>query len=644
MKYRPEIDGLRAIAILPVIFFHAGFDGFSGGYIGVDIFYVISGYLITSLILSEKDCGTFKLANFYERRARRILPALFFVMAICMPFAWALLLPQDLKAFSESIVAVVTFVSNIFFWRTSGYFEQASELKPLLHTWSLSVEEQFYLFFPLLLLALWRFGKQKITFALVTIFFASLTFAHLDSKHNPNAAFFLLPTRVWELLVGAFIPFYFQRAKVKFHNLYANEFASLIGFSLIIFSIAKFDSAIPYPSLYTLAPTLGAALIIIYGQSNTTIGRLLSTTPFTFIGLLSYSTYLWHQPLFAFARRATQPTTFELAALCAISVLLAYISWKFIETPFRQKVKFNQKQIFTYSILGIIIFICIGSYGIWRKGDLGQVSGEKKDFLAYFDNTSPEWQYSEKLDLFRKIRNECNFFDIPKYRIGQQTRTPLTTIDSSCYTNPEDKKIVFIWGDSHAQRLYWGLKQNQPTNWTLLQVASSGCSPKIIYKENKQDYCDYSNWFAIQKIQTLKPQVVLIGQNIDHNPDDMKTIAKFLLLQGASKVIFTGPTPHWRIGLPYVIASEHFKQTPRYITAGLDKSILTLDHHLKNNFPESERVKYISLIDYFCNTNGCITHFGNDIRTGISSNDEGHLTPTSSIHLAKDLLGDIVFK
>lgn len=174
MKYRPEIDGLRAIAILPVIFFHAGFDGFSGGYIGVDIFYVISGYLITSLILSEKDSGTFKLANFYERRARRILPALFFVMAICMPFAWALLLPQDLKAFSESIVAVVTFVSNIFFWRTTGYFEQASELKPLLHTWSLSVEEQFYLFFPLIILTLWRFGKQKIIFTLASIFFASL--------------------------------------------------------------------------------------------------------------------------------------------------------------------------------------------------------------------------------------------------------------------------------------------------------------------------------------------------------------------------------------------------------------------------------------------------------------------------------------
>jgi peptidoglycan/LPS O-acetylase OafA/YrhL len=213
MLYRKEIDGLRALAVMPVIFFHAGFTVFSGGYIGVDIFFVISGYLITSIILVELKSETFSIVNFYERRARRVLPALFLVVAVSLPFAWLWLSPLQLKNFSASLVAVSTFSSNILFWITSGYFDSAAELKPLLHTWSLAVEEQYYLFFPIFLVLTWRFGTRRVIALLVVFFIASLAVAQILVASKADFAFFLLPTRGWELLIGAFIAYYLEEKK-----------------------------------------------------------------------------------------------------------------------------------------------------------------------------------------------------------------------------------------------------------------------------------------------------------------------------------------------------------------------------------------------------------------------------------------------
>ena len=208
MKYRREIDGLRALAVLPVIFFHAGFEAFSGGFVGVEVFFVISGYLITTIILSELEQGKFSILNFYERRARRILPALFLVMLVCIYFAWVWLLPSDMKKFSLSLVAVSVFASNILFWRESGYFDTDTALKPLLHTWSLAVEEQYFVLFPLFLMLLWRLGKRWILIILATVFVASLSLAQWGAYAQPDTAFYLLPTRGWELLIGAFAAFY----------------------------------------------------------------------------------------------------------------------------------------------------------------------------------------------------------------------------------------------------------------------------------------------------------------------------------------------------------------------------------------------------------------------------------------------------
>lgn len=208
MKYRKEIDGLRALAVLPVILFHAGFTTFSGGYVGVDIFFVISGYLITTIIVDEMDKGSFSLLNFYERRARRILPALFFVMLCTLPFAWFWMLPQDLKIFSQSLVAVPIFGSNVLFWLTGGYFDTASELKPLLHTWSLAVEEQYYVLFPVFLMLAWKLGKKWIISLLALVAIVSVIAAQWGSATHPSFTLYLLPTRAFEILIGALISLY----------------------------------------------------------------------------------------------------------------------------------------------------------------------------------------------------------------------------------------------------------------------------------------------------------------------------------------------------------------------------------------------------------------------------------------------------
>ena len=361
MKYRAEIDGLRALAVLPVILFHAGFEWFSGGFVGVDVFFVISGYLITTIIISEMAEGKFSIVNFYERRARRILPALFFVMAACLPFAWLWLTPTDLKYFGQSLVAVSTFSSNILFWSESGYFDNAAELKPLLHTWSLAVEEQYYILFPIFLMLTWRLGIKWVLILLSGVFFISLGVAQWGAYNSPPAAFFLLPTRGWELLIGVFAAFYLKyNTHLKSHSL--NQALSLLGFGMIVYSITAFDKTTPFPGLYALIPTIGTGLLILCTVPKTFVHKLLSLKFIVGIGLISYSTYLWHQPLLAFARHRLLGDVSDLIliALCIASLVMAWFSWRFVEGPFRNKHTITRNKVFLFSIVGIGIFCSLG--------------------------------------------------------------------------------------------------------------------------------------------------------------------------------------------------------------------------------------------------------------------------------------------
>lgn len=369
MTYRPEIDGLRAIAVLPVIMFHAGFSQMSGGYVGVDVFFVISGFLITGILARELDAGRFSLLGFYERRARRILPALFLVLLVTAVVGSLVMLPYELAALGRGILAVLLFVSNVLFWRESGYFAGESELNPLLHTWSLAVEEQYYILFPVVLWACWRWFPKGVVPFLLVVTLGSLALAEFLSTRMPSSNFYLLPTRAWELLAGSLTALYLLRRRAP--QGWLAEALSLAGMCAIAFAVLTYDAGTPFPSLWAMAPVLGTVAIIVAASPATLVGKLLGTAPFVGIGLISYSAYLWHQPLFAFARLLDpdhHPQQGIMLLLAGGALVLAWLSWRFVERPFRRRDAFTRGRIFALSGLTSAAFAAIAAVSILSGG------------------------------------------------------------------------------------------------------------------------------------------------------------------------------------------------------------------------------------------------------------------------------------
>lgn len=407
MQYRREIDGLRAVAVLPVILFHAGFSVFSGGYVGVDVFFVISGYLITSILISELEQGNFSILRFYERRARRILPALFFVMLACLPFAYMWMVPSQLEEFAQSIFAVSLFLSNWLFWSQTGYFGTAAELKPLLHTWSLAVEEQYYLLFPILMIALWRFGRRSVLFVVVIIGILSLLLSEWGWRNEPEINFFFTFSRFWELMVGSICAFLTVGRSLK-----SNNVLSAIGFAAIVFAIFVFDENTPFPSVYALVPVVGTALIILFCRQGTWVAKLLSMRAFVGIGLISYSAYLWHQPLFAFARlrSLTEPSQVLMAVLAMAALLLAWATWRWVEQPFRKRknpLLVTRRSVFVASGAVGAVFFAIGLAGSLSGGNFPNRFDQRNvDLIAAMQESNYTWENKNKLRM-RQFENNA---------------------------------------------------------------------------------------------------------------------------------------------------------------------------------------------------------------------------------------------
>jgi len=389
MIYRKEIDGLRALAVLPVMLFHAGFKTFSGGFVGVDIFFVISGYLITSIIIKEINEEQFSLLNFYERRARRILPALYFIIIVTIPFAFFFMHPDDLDNYGQSLVANIFFANNILLWMTSGYWSAAIEFKPLVHTWSLAVEEQYYLIFPILMIIIWPLGRKFIFWFILILGILSLVASHAASKDFVVGNFYLLPTRIWELMMGALAALFLEKRNevLSSLNYKIKNLLSLIGFALIVFSIFSFDKNTPFPSFWALFPTFGTLLIILFSDKKNFIGNFLCFKPLVKVGLISYSLYLWHQPLFAFTRLQgfSPPNDLYYIFFIIISFPLAYFSWRFIEIPFRDIKIFNSKKFFIYLSLTAFLILSLGLIIYKNSGFYNQYDEMKSPFSEAFD-------------------------------------------------------------------------------------------------------------------------------------------------------------------------------------------------------------------------------------------------------------------
>jgi peptidoglycan/LPS O-acetylase OafA/YrhL len=405
IAYRREVDGLRAVAVVPVVLFHAGIPGIGGGYIGVDVFFVISGFLITSIILEEQAAGTFTLLGFYERRARRVLPALFVVMLASVATAWMVLLPDAFVHFGKSLASASAFASNIFFWQTSGYFAPAAEDIPLLHTWSLAVEEQYYLFFPILLLALPAVRRDRLVLVLAGIAIASLAFAEWAWRAAPQANFYLLPSRAWELMVGALLAVALSRHELSAYlGRRTRNILALAGLLMVTGAMVYFDAETPVPSVYAIVPVLGAALIVAASGRDTLVGRLLGSPPFVFVGLISYSIYLWHVPLLSFAKATLlDPPSLELRlSMIAATFALAVLTWRFVETPMRRRNLFGRGTVLSSAIV-ISSLLAIGGVGIAAN------DGFRSRFQSYFIAFDKEgartatWAFVEQAEADDKI-------------------------------------------------------------------------------------------------------------------------------------------------------------------------------------------------------------------------------------------------
>lgn len=628
MKYRAEIDGLRALAVVPVILFHAGFGLFSGGFVGVDVFFVISGYLITTLLIEDIENNRFSIVHFYERRARRILPALFIVMLVCIPFAWVWMLPNQMKDFSRSLVAVSLFASNIRFWQDSGYFAAGAEEKPLLHTWSLAVEEQYYVLFPIFLFFACRFGKNRVFWIIVVLAAISLALSEWGWRSDASANFYLAPTRAWELFAGSIAAFVIRKRGVQ-----ANNVLSLLGLAAIIFAIFAYDESTPFPSIYALVPVIGVVLLVLFAEKDTLAAKLLSTKLLVGIGLVSYSVYLWHQPLFVFARVRSldAPSASLMLSLSAMSIILGVLSWKIVEQPFRRKSQFSRRFIFSVSLSFGVVFIFLGMFiektdvfeNLFVKGlneDLQKVVG----LVAFAKDKDPDfvekWQYGK-----------CFYGD---------------DLDSFSFYNKEQclrldpsRKNVLLVGDSHAAQWYFALKQNYQ-NVNVLQATASGCRPLIGTDGDKR--CTDLREYIFNEFLPQNPIDAVIISARWREEEVTKSLRNTIdYLRNFSKNIYViGPTVEYYDALPYIyLKFAKFEGGNKYeqnfsqinVESWVDTKIFSLSEVIESLTIES-KAYYVSVVDLVCSGEKCssLTPAGK-----LMAFDHGHLTLDGSDYIVK---------
>ena len=498
INYRPEIDGLRAIAVVAVILYHTqitilGHQPFKGGFIGVDIFFVISGYLITSIIIKELiTTGTFSYKHFYERRIRRILPALLLVMVVSLPFAWIYLTPSSLIDFSKSILYSLGFSSNFYFHYSGQEYGATSGLvKPFLHTWSLSAEEQYYILFPIVLLVTFKYFKKYLIHILILSFVISLGLADWGSRNYPSATFYLLHSRMWEIIAGSILA-YFEivkgRKKSKYQIL--NSTYVSVGLLLIILSIIFFKKYFPHPSFHTLPSIIGVCLIIWFSNKNEIVTKILSSKPLIRVGLISYSLYLWHYPIFAFDRLLgfTSESIFNKLLLGIIILTLSILSYYFIERPARNK-KYKFKKIFFIIFLIYIFLIIINIIVVQNFGFKNRLESPE-----FFQKT-PTYNY------LKKDSKTCfNNLDICKFNINK-------------------KNSILLIGDSHFGGLAFNLKSRidkyqfvpitAPSYFYFYDKNIISTNKTTIKKNNFEEL----NLIVEQELNNSKNNIIILGGN-----------------------------------------------------------------------------------------------------------------------------------
>lgn len=622
MKFRSDINGLRAYAVVAVLLFHFSLPGFQGGFIGVDVFFVISGFLMSGIIFTKMERGTFSLLGFYLDRARRIIPALVAMCLVVLIAGWVLLPAPEYTILGRHVVSALTFVSNHLFRSEANYFDASSHENWLLHTWSLSVEWQFYLLYPIGLLILKKVVPASWTrWILLAITGLSLLLSIFISSRSPTAAFYLLPTRTWEMLAGALVFLFPVRWPTRV--LAGIEYA---GVGLLAFGTAFFSATDVWPGSLALVPVLGAAMILVAANSES----FLTNNPLAqYLGKISYSLYLWHWPMVValnyFGR--TDQLLWVTAGIAA-SLVSAHLSYLAIESR-RRPVGAKPSGSLALAapvVIAAITTTCIG-FGISHlagiPGSIRPVNlDERTLFLA-------KYQDLHKNGLRDAYRNECDFYD-------WDTNKAKPSIAKECTDGP-GMAPVFLWGDSHAQALSTGLRSLYPHE-RVAQVATSGCVPSLLppVGPSIDNNCALSNQHALKEIARTRPPIVVLAQAAHHENTDWTMMANRLHALGVKQVVLVGPMPNWKPSLPLIIARRHWGDAFVHVRDGLDSAPFQTDTILEKRYAQSRNLAYVSLTNHLCDTTGCIAVAPAD-RTLLVV-DYGHLSPSGSVYVSQSIL------
>ncbi|MDK2351642.1 MULTISPECIES: acyltransferase family protein [Pseudomonas aeruginosa group] len=617
-KYRRDIDGLRAVAVLSVVAFHAFPEWFGGGFIGVDVFFVISGFLISSIIFEGLEKGSFRFADFYIRRVRRIFPALLLVLAASGAVGWVILLPDEYGQLGKHIAAGAGFVSNLVLWSEAGYFDGAAGLKPLLHLWSLGVEEQFYIVWPLLAWIAWRF-RLGFLWLVVLLAGASFGLSLYRLESDPVAAFYSPLARFWELLAGAGLAVLSVRYR---HGLRRRpEFtaaASLLstgGLLLLAGGFAAIDKSSAFPGAWALLPVSGAVLLIAAGEGAWFNRIVLSHPLLVWIGLISYPLYLWHWPLLVFARitEGGVPAPELRAALAVVSVALAWATYRLVEKPIRRG-----EPIFAYAVVPLAVMAVCGVFGykIHMSGGVAERFPKLIQGLTQYRFPYAE-SYREGSCFLRPEQGAEAFRECPPDAVGRRGR-------------------LLLWGDSHAAHLYPGYKAIYGGEFGIVQRTASGCPPMPGIDVESRVHCRAINDEVMSFVAASRPdKVVLAAIWTSYDLSRLEDTVGRLRAAGVGEIDLVGPVPQWRDGLPkqlYLRFRDSMShRVPVRMSSGLDERFMGVDDILREK-AVALGVNYISPRRILCDDEGCLTRLG-DTGDQLTAWDYGHLTDAASVFL-----------
>lgn len=641
-EYYKEVDGLRALAVLMVIFFHLNVSGFTGGFIGVDVFFVISGYLITKLLLEEfSKSGEVDYGLFFIRRSKRIFPAL--AVSLCATFyiAVAIFKIEDFKYCSGSIVYAVTGLSNIFFWKQAGYFDVGADLKPALHTWSLSVETQFYLVWPFIIVLIFRNFSRISSCTAIFLLGAGSLIANViftNDSFNVSAAFgryltepfqnreasifFLMPFRIFEFSIGACVVWadgyrdYLKRG---------SEISILAGLAMVFYAATQFNVNLVYPSFYALLPCFGAALILWSAKSSGFLGLVLRHPASVGLGLISYSLYLVHWPAIVFYKYVNQGTwgIFDKLFILVLSLIIATAMYRFIERPFRS-IDVRSVPVLRHQFWGVcaVVLIVVG-------------------LPAAHSYTHNGWQWRFPILVADLLTGTSESLKASKVRASGCSFANFNDFDPASCIHPEVGKInVLLMGDSVASYIWMGLSENLPKDrYNILQLTPSNCRPGY---EWGVDYCLQSNQFAFDFIAKNKIDLTIFASlgpdlnNLRSTIRYMKKVDRSVLIIG-QPFIFTGR-------LTDIITAASTASTEAEIQDAARKSLLPNIVDLRQSIQKvamEEEASYFDIQEQLCrkvdDISTCSFIVGNSLITA----DNNHLTPAASIRIFKKLAEDI---